>query len=47
LAGVAGMLIAQVEHGPQMHGGIVPMLVVAIALVGAVAYLVRRGRKGS
>jgi hypothetical protein len=40
------LLIAQVEHGPQMHG-IVPMVILAIGLVGGVAYLVRRGRKGS
>jgi hypothetical protein len=44
---VTATLIAQVEHGPQMHGGIVPMVLVAIALVGGIAYLVHRGRKGS
>jgi hypothetical protein len=41
-----GLLIAQVEHGPQLHGGIVPLIVVAVALVGGLAYLVYRGRKG-
>jgi hypothetical protein len=41
-----GLLIAQVEHGPGMHGGIVPVILVAIALVGGLTYLlVRRGRK--
>jgi hypothetical protein len=42
-----GLLIAQVEHGPQMHGGIVPTVAVAIGLVGGIAYLVHRGRKAS
>ena len=41
-----GLLIAQVEHGPQLHGGIVPVILLAIALVGGVAYLIHRGRKG-
>lgn len=39
------MLIAQVEHGPQLHGGVVPMIVVAIALVGGLVFLVRKARK--
>jgi len=37
-----GLLIAQVEHGPGMHGGIVPVILVAIALVGGLAYLIHR-----
>jgi formate-dependent nitrite reductase membrane component NrfD len=41
-----GLLIAQVEHGPQLHGGIVPVILLAIALVGGVAYLIHRNRKG-
>ena len=40
----AGLLIAQAEHGPQMHGGIVPILL-AIALVVGVAYLVIKHRR--
>lgn len=39
------LLIAQVEHGPGMHGGIVGVLLVAIALVGGIAYLIHSGRK--
>ncbi len=41
-----GLLIAQVEHGPQLHGGIIPILLV-IVLVAGLAYLILRGRKGS
>jgi hypothetical protein len=40
-----GLVIAQVEHGPGMHGGILPVILVAIALVGVLAYLVHRGRR--
>jgi hypothetical protein len=42
-----GLLIGQVDHGPQLHGGPVPIVLVAIALVGGLAYLVHRGRKGA
>jgi hypothetical protein len=46
-----GLLIAQAEHGPQLHGGIIPMVVVAIVLVGGLVIVVRKAwkeaRKGS
>lgn len=40
-----GLLIAQTEHGPGMHGGVVPLILVAIALVAGVVFLVVRARK--
>jgi hypothetical protein len=40
-----GLLIAQTEHGPGMHGGVVPLILVGIALVGGVIVLVVRARK--
>ncbi|HZA89552.1 MAG TPA: hypothetical protein VE401_04910 [Solirubrobacterales bacterium] len=40
-----GLLIAQAEHGPGMHGGVLPLILVAIALVGGVVVLVLRARK--
>jgi hypothetical protein len=43
----AALLIAQVEHGPQLHGGLIPLVLVAVALIGGLAYLVYRGRRGS
>jgi hypothetical protein len=42
-----GLLISQVEHGPQLHGGIVPVVLMAIAVVGVLVYLVYRSRTGS
>lgn len=42
-----GLLIAQAEHGPQLHGGVIPLVLVAIALVGGLAFLVVRARKGA
>ena len=45
---VHGLLIAQVEHGPQLHGGPVLIVLLAIVLLAGLAYvLLRRGRKGS
>lgn len=42
------LLIAQVDHGPELHGGPVLLVLVAMLVVGALAYLlVRRGRRGS
>ena len=38
-------LIAQAEHGPGMHGGIVPLILVGIALVAGVVVLILRARK--
>jgi ABC-2 type transport system ATP-binding protein len=38
------LLIAQVEHGPQLHG-VIPVVVVAIVLIGGLAYLLQRTRK--
>jgi hypothetical protein len=38
------LLIGQAEHGPQLHGGIVPVIVVAIALLAGLGVLVRRAR---
>jgi hypothetical protein len=40
-----GLLIAQVEHGPGMHGGVLPLILIGIALVGGVVVLVVRARK--
>jgi hypothetical protein len=40
-----GLLIAQAEHGPGMHGGIVPVILVGIALVAGVVVLVLRARR--
>jgi hypothetical protein len=40
-----GLLIAQAEHGPGMHGGIVPVILVGIALVAGVVVLVVRARR--
>jgi ABC-2 type transport system ATP-binding protein len=40
------LLIAQVEHGPQLHG-VIPVVFLAIVLVGGLAYLLQRGRKRS
>jgi ABC-2 type transport system ATP-binding protein len=40
------LLIAQVEHGPQLHG-VIPVVIVAIVLIGGLAYLLQRGRKRS
>jgi hypothetical protein len=40
-------LIAQVDHGPQLHGGVIPVVILAIVLVGGLAYLLHRGRKRS
>jgi hypothetical protein len=42
-----GPLIAQAEHGPGMHGGVLPLILVAIALVAGVVVLVLRTRKES
>jgi hypothetical protein len=39
------LLITAVEHGPGMHGGIAVTLIVVV-LVGGLAYLVYRGRRG-
>ena len=40
-----GLLIAQADHGPGMHGGVLPLILVGIVLVGGVAVLVVRARK--
>lgn len=40
-----GLLIAQTNHGPGMHGGVVVMVLVAIAVVGGLVYLVKRRRR--
>jgi ABC-2 type transport system ATP-binding protein len=40
------LLIAQIEHGPQLHG-VIPLVILAIVLVGGLAYLLQRGRKRS
>jgi hypothetical protein len=40
-----GLLIAQAEHGPGMHGGVLPLILVGIVLVGGVVVLVLRTRK--
>jgi hypothetical protein len=45
LAAVAETLIAQVEHGPGMHGGVVVLVLFAIAVVGGLVYLVVKGRR--
>ena len=42
-----GLLIAQAEHGPQLHGGVLPLILVAIALVGGLVVLVRKAWKES
>lgn len=44
---IAGLLIAQVEHGPNMHGGAlgVAMFLLAIAVVGALGYVVAARRR--
>ena len=45
---IQGLLIAQVEHGPGMHGGalaVVLMVLVAIAVVGGLVYLVQGRRR--
>jgi hypothetical protein len=39
-----GLLIAQTEHGPGMHGGVLPLILLA-ALVGGVVVLIVRARK--
>jgi hypothetical protein len=39
-----GLLIAQAEHGPGMHGGLLPVIL-GIAIVGGVVVLVLRARK--
>jgi hypothetical protein len=41
------LLIAQVDHGPQLHGGVIPVVILAVVLVGGLAYLLHRGRKRS
>ncbi len=38
----AARLLAQVQHGPGMHGGIVGMLIFLAVAVGLGAYFVRR-----
>ena len=38
-------LMAQAEHGPGMHGGVVPLVLVGIGLVAGVVVLVLRARK--
>jgi ABC-2 type transport system ATP-binding protein len=38
------LLIAQIEHGPQLHG-VIPVVIVAIVLVGGLAYLLQRSGK--
>jgi len=40
------LLIAQVEHGPQLHG-VIPLVILASLSVGGLAYLLHRGRKRS
>ena len=44
---IAGLLVAQVEHGPSMHGGVVGvvMILFAIAAVGALVYVVAARRR--
>lgn len=40
-----GLLIAQVEHGPGMHGGVLPLVLVGIAIVGGVVFLIAKARR--
>jgi hypothetical protein len=39
------LLIAQAEHGPGMHGGVIPVMLVGIAIVAGVVVLVLRARR--
>ena len=41
------LLIAQVEHGPQLHGGLLVPVLLAIAFAGGLVYLVVKRRSGS
>jgi hypothetical protein len=41
------VLIAQAEHGPQLHGGVVPVVIVAIALVAGLVLVARRAWHGA
>ena len=40
-----GLAIAAVEHGPGMHGGVLVMALLAIALAAGVVYLVKRRKQ--
>jgi hypothetical protein len=45
-----GLLIAQTEHGPGMHGGVLPLILLAALVCGVVVLVVRarkEARKGS
>ena len=39
-----GLLIAQADHGPGMHGGLLPVIL-GTAIVGGVVVLVLRARR--
>jgi len=43
----SGLLIAQVTHGPGGGMAIVHLALVAIIVVGGLAFVVARGRRGS
>jgi hypothetical protein len=44
---ICGLVIAQVEHGPNMHGGAlgVVMVLVAVAVAAGLVYLVAGRRR--
>ncbi|MQA74327.1 MAG: hypothetical protein GEU88_08330 [Solirubrobacterales bacterium] len=39
---LAYLLLAQVSHGPGMHGGVIGLAVMAVAVIGVVVYVARR-----